>query len=84
MFARVLTPILCAGALALAGCASNYAGEGALVGGAAGAGIGALTNGDVGTSAAVGAAVGGAVGATQHKHSNCYRYDSSGHRYYVC
>jgi hypothetical protein len=84
MLVRSFTPILCAGALTLAGCASNYAGEGALVGGAAGAGIGALTGGDVGTAAAIGAAAGGVAGATKKKHNNCYRYDNHGNRYYVC
>ncbi|MFC0685208.1 glycine zipper domain-containing protein [Novosphingobium clariflavum] len=75
-------PILAASALAMAGCASNYAGEGALAGGALGAGVGAVTGGDVGTGAAVGAAAGAAVGSTQKKKDGCYRYDRDGRRYW--
>ncbi|PZQ53985.1 MAG: hypothetical protein DI555_14775 [Novosphingobium pentaromativorans] len=76
-----ILPILAAGALGMAGCASNYTGEGALAGGALGAGVGALA-GDVGAGAAVGAAAGAAVGSTQKKHNGCYRYDRRGDRYW--
>ncbi len=78
-----ILPVVAAGALALGGCASNYAGEGALVGGAVGAGVGALA-GDVGAGAAIGAAA-GAVGGSQVKkdrYGGCYRYDRDGRRYY--
>lgn len=79
---RLRYPIIAASALAMAGCASNYAGEGALAGGALGAGVGAVTGGDVGTGAAVGAAAGAVVGSTQKKHDGCYRYDRNGNRYW--
>ena len=79
---KLMLPIIAASALAIAGCASNYAGEGALAGGALGAGVGAVTGGDVGTGAAVGAAAGAVVGSTQKKHDGCYRYDRSGNRYW--
>ncbi|GFE76540.1 glycine zipper domain-containing protein [Novosphingobium sp. TCA1] len=78
---QFILPILAAGALGMAGCASNYTGEGALAGGALGAGVGALA-GDVGAGAAVGAAAGAAVGSTQKKHNGCYRYDRRGDRYW--
>jgi hypothetical protein len=73
-----------AGALALGGCASNYAGEGALAGGALGAGVGLVTGADTGTAAAVGAAAGAAVGSQVDKDGRrgCYRYDSYGRRYW--
>lgn len=77
----LILPILAAGALGVAGCASNYGGEGALAGGALGAGVGALA-GDVGAGAAVGAAAGAAVGSTRKKHNGCYRYDRRGDRYW--
>ena len=73
-----------AGAMALAGCASNYAGEGALAGGAVGAGVGAVTGGDVGEGAAIGAAAGAVGGALLKKDGDrgCYRYDRRGDRYW--
>jgi len=72
-----------AGALALAGCAGNYAGEGALAGGAVGAGVGAVTGGDVAEGAAIGAAAGGVGGALIKKNDHgCYRYDRDGNRYW--
>ena len=79
----LILPFMAAGALALGGCASNYAGEGALAGGALGAGVGALA-GDVGAGAAIGAVAGGAVGSQIEKdrYGGCYRYDRDGRRYY--
>lgn len=79
----LILPVIAAGAIALGGCASNYAGEGALAGGVAGAAIGAAT-GDVGTGAAIGAAAGGAGGALIEKRDRrgCYRYDRDGDRYW--
>ncbi len=73
-----LVPIIAAGALALGGCASNYAGEGALAGGAAGAAIGAVTGGDIATGAAIGAAAGAAGGALIEKDGRCDGYDRRG------
>lgn len=74
---------LAAGALALCGCASNYAGEGALAGGAVGAGVAAATGGDVAKGAAIGAAAGGVGGALIKKNGHCYRTDSYGREYEV-
>ncbi len=78
-----ILPVMAAGALALGGCASNYAGEGALAGGALGAGVGALA-GDVGAGAAIGAAAGAVAGSTASKDNRggCYRRDRNGDRYY--
>lgn len=76
-----ILPVMAAGALALGGCASNYAGEGALAGGALGAGVGALA-GDVGAGAAIGAAAGAVAGSTAKKDNGCYRRDRNGDRYW--
>lgn len=75
---------IAAGALALGGCAGNYAGEGALAGGALGAGVGAVTGGDVAEGAAIGAAAGAVGGALVDKdrRRGCYRYDRDGDRYW--
>ena len=78
----VVLSALAAAAIALGGCASNYAGEGALAGGALGAGVGAVTGVDVGTGAAVGAAAGAAVGSQVDKDRGCYRTDRYGNRYW--
>ena len=83
MFTRILLPLAAAGALSLGGCASNYAGEGALAGAAGGAVIGAATNGDVGRGALIGGAAGAAVGSIIKKDGKCYRYGSDGYRYRV-
>lgn len=80
----VILPCLVAGALALGGCASNYAGEGALAGGAVGALIGS-GEGDTAEGAAIGAAAGAAGGALIDKDSRrdgCYRIDRHGDRYW--
>jgi hypothetical protein len=77
----LILPVMAAGALALGGCASNYAGEGALAGGVLGAGVGALA-GDVGAGAAIGAAAGGVAGSTIHKdRDGCYYRDRDGRRH---
>ena len=79
----IFLPVAAAGVLALGGCASTYAGEGALAGGLGGAVIGAATGGDVVTGAAIGAAAGGAVGSVIKKDGRCYRYDRNGRTYRV-
>lgn len=71
-------PALAAAALATAGCADNYAVEGAAVGAAAGAAVGAVTGADVGTAAAVGAAAGAAGGYFIDKDDKCDGYDRDG------
>jgi hypothetical protein len=78
----LLVPTLLASALALSGCARNYAVEGAAVGAAVGAGVGAATGEDVGTAAAVGAAA-GAVGGTLIRKDRdwCYYRDRYGREY---
>jgi uncharacterized membrane protein len=80
---RVIFPCLLAGALALGGCSTNYAGEGALAGGAAGALIGS-GSGDTAEGAAIGAAAGAAGGSLIKKKNNdgCYKYDREGRRYW--
>ncbi len=70
--------ITAAGALALGGCASNYAGEGAAAGGAIGAATSAVTGGDILEGAAVGAAAGGAIGYFIDKDNRCDGYDRNG------
>ncbi|GAM06849.1 YMGG-like glycine zipper-containing protein [Novosphingobium sp. MBES04] len=66
-YSKLILPVMAAGAFTMAGCASNYTGEGAAAGGAVGAGIGALAGGDVGTGAAIGAAAGAAAGSQVDK-----------------
>lgn len=79
----LIMPLVAASALALGGCASNYSGEGALAGGALGAGVGAVSDVDVGTGAAVGAAAGAAIGSQVKKNERgCYRTDRYGQRYW--
>lgn len=81
MMRSLVIPTIMAGALALGGCASNYAGEGALGGAAAGALIGAAA-GDVGAGAAIGAAAGAAGGSLIKKDRGyCYYRDRNGRRY---
>ena len=75
---RIVLPIVASAALALGGCADNYAAEGGLAGAAAGAGIGVLTGGNVAEGAAIGAAVGGAAGYFIDKNDGCDGYDRDG------
>lgn len=83
MKSRMVLPLATLAAFAVAGCAQNYAGEGALAGAAGGALIGAATDSNVGRSAAIGAAAGGAVGALIKKNGRCYRRDRYGYEYRV-
>lgn len=80
---RLFIPLMAAGALGLAGCAGNYAGEGALAGGAGGALIGAVTGGDAVAGAAIGAAAGGVAGSLVRKNGRCYRVDDRGYEHRV-
>jgi hypothetical protein len=75
---KAILPIIAASALAVGGCAENYAAEGALAGGALGAGVGVVTGADVGTAAAVGAAAGAAAGYFIDKNDRCDGYDRNG------
>ncbi|MEO6715957.1 MAG: hypothetical protein ABIM50_01715 [Novosphingobium sp.] len=80
---KQLIATLFAGALSVTACAGNYAGEGALVKGAVGAGVGAVTDGNVGRGAAIGAAAGAVGGALIKKNGRCYRTDRNGDEYQV-
>jgi len=75
---KMILTALVAPALALGGCAENYAAEGAGIGAAAGAAIGAVTGGDVLTGAAVGAAAGAAGGYFIDRDDGCNGYDRDG------
>lgn len=79
---KFILPLVAAGAFSLAGCASNYAGEGALAGGALGAGVTAVAGGNPVAGAAIGAAAGAVAGSTAKKHNGCYRHDRHGNRYW--
>jgi len=77
-------PLAVCAALAVAGCAENYGGEGAVAGGAAGALIGAATGGDALAGAAIGAAAGAVGGSLIKKNDGyCYRRDRDGHDHRV-
>jgi outer membrane lipoprotein SlyB len=78
MFKKTFLPVAAVASLALAGCATNNAGEGALAGGVGGAVIGAATGGNVVTGAVVGAAAGALVGSMIKKNGNCYRMTRDG------
>ncbi len=65
-------------AIPLAGCADNYAAEGAGAGGLLGAGVAAVTGGDIVTGAAVGAAAGAAAGYFVDKNDGCDGYNRRG------
>ena len=58
-------------AMSLGACAQNYAGEGALIGAAAGAGYAAIADKDIKTYAAAGAAAGGIAGYFVDKNDRC-------------
>jgi hypothetical protein len=75
---KILLPAVAAPALVLGACAENYAAEGALAGGAVGAGVAAITGEDIATYAAVGAAAGALAGYFTDKNDDCdgwYRRD---------
>jgi hypothetical protein len=80
---NLIAPALFASALVLGGCSSNYAAEGGLAGAAAGAGVAAVTGGDIEEGAAIGAAAGAIGGALIKKDGRCYRRDSRGYEYEV-
>ena len=77
----LLAPALALSTVGLAGCAENYAVEGAAVGAAAGAGIAAITGGDIETYAAAGAAAGGLAGYFKDKDNDCDGYYDRNGRY---
>lgn len=67
----LLAPALLASSLGLAGCAENYAVEGAGLGAAAGAAAAAITGEDLETYAIAGAAIGGVAGYFKDKNNRC-------------
>jgi hypothetical protein len=76
---KLLLPAIAAPALALGACADNYAAEGGLAGAAAGAGVAALTGGDIETYALAGAAAGGLAGYFVDKNDDCDGYGRNGY-----
>ena len=79
----LLAPALLGSALMFAGCAGNYAAEGALAGAAVGAGVGAISDVEIEEGAAVGAAAGALAGALIRKDGRCYRRYRDGREYEV-
>ncbi|TCD05183.1 hypothetical protein EYB45_06715 [Erythrobacteraceae bacterium CFH 75059] len=75
----LLAPALALSTISLGGCAQNYAVEGAGLGAAAGAGIAAVTGGNVVSYALAGAAAGGLAGYFVDKNGRCDGYDSRGY-----
>ena len=71
----IAAPMAIAAALSLTACAENYAAEGGLAGAAAGAGIAAITGGDIATYALAGAAAGGLAGYFVDKNDYCDGYN---------
>ena len=72
----ILAPML---ALSLGACAENYAVEGGALGAAAGAGVAAITGGDIKTYALAGAAAGALAGYFVDKDNGCDGYDNNGY-----
>jgi hypothetical protein len=79
----LIVPVLLGATISLGACADNYAVEGGVAGAAAGAGIAAVTGGDVEEGAAIGAAAGAVGGLLIDKDGKCYRRDRNGDRYRV-
>lgn len=74
---KMFAPLAIASVLSLTACAENYAAEGGLAGAAAGAGIAAITGGDIATYALAGAAAGGLAGYFVDKNDKCDGYNNS-------
>lgn len=75
----MIAPALALSTLTLGACAENYAAEGGALGAAAGAGIAAVTGGDIVTYALAGAAAGGLAGYFVDKDDGCDGYDRNGY-----
>ncbi len=75
----LLVPALAMSTLSLGACAENYAVEGAGIGAAAGAGLAAVTGGDIVRYALAGAAAGGLSGYFVDKNDGCDGYDRDGY-----
>lgn len=74
-----LAPALALSAMSLGACAENYAVEGGALGAAAGAGVAAVTGGDIKTYALAGAAAGALAGYFVDKDEGCDGYDRNGY-----
>ena len=74
-----IAPALTLSTLSLGACAENYAVEGGALGAAAGAGIAAVTGGDIRTYALAGAAAGALAGYFVDKDDGCDGYDRNGY-----
>lgn len=75
----LIAPACALSTLSLGACAENYAAEGGLAGAAAGAGVAAITGGDIARYALAGAAVGGLAGYFVDKNDGCDGYDRDGY-----
>ena len=75
----LIAPAIALSTLSLGACAENYAAEGGLAGAAAGAGIAAITGGDIAKYALAGAAAGGLAGYLVDKDDGCDGYDRDGY-----
>ena len=74
----MIAPALALSTLSLGACAQNYGVEGAVAGAAAGAGLAAITDGDIETYALAGAAIGGVIGYATDKNDDCDGYYNDG------
>ena len=74
-----LIPVALVSALSLGACAENYSAEGGLGGAALGAGVAAVTGGDVTRYALAGAAAGALAGYFVDKDESCDGYDDDGY-----
>ncbi|MBU1255143.1 glycine zipper domain-containing protein [Qipengyuania sp. DY56-A-20] len=75
----LLVPALAMSTMSLGACAENYAAEGAGIGAAAGAGLAALTGGDIVRYALAGGAAGGLGGYFVDKNDGCDGYGEDGY-----
>lgn len=80
-FATVVLVSTLAASTMLSGCLTTPAGQGAVIGGAAGTAVGAIASGTVG-GAVVGGAIGAGAGYLIGKHSyKCQRVNMFGQKY---
>ena len=75
----ILAPALALSTMSLGACAENYSAEGGLGGAAIGAGIAAVTGGDITRYALAGGAAGALAGYFVDKNDNCNGYDRDGY-----
>ena len=74
-----LIPVAMISAVSLGACAENYAAEGGIGGAAVGAGIAAVTGGDIARYVLAGAAAGALAGYFVDKDDDCDGYDRDGY-----